>query len=335
MNGMQTQRKKIVVIGGGTGSFTVLSALKPHRHDLTAIVSMADDGGSTGVLRDELGVLPPGDVRQCLVALSESPKVRDLFNYRFEEGTFSGHSFGNLLLTALEKVTGSFAEAVETASEILRVDGRVIPATLDNVRLKMSWGNESVTLHGERVIDEDVFAHDPRKAVLSLEPKATANPSALQAIAEADLIVIAPGDLYTSLGPLLVIDGFGQALADTAAKVVYVCNLVTKHGQTDGFSVADHAAEIERFAGGSILDTVLYNTTEPVAELQHKYEDEQAYTVQATGHRSQDVHYKLIGGDYLGQMKDKTAADKLPVTRGFIRHDEEKLGIAISGMLER
>ena len=130
---------RIAVIGGGTGSFTMLSSLKDYTSQIAAIVSMADDGGSTGVLRDELGALPPGDVRKCLVALSDSPKVRDLFDYRFSEGTFAGHSFGNLLLTALEKVTGDFSEAVETASEILRVNGIVIPATLDNVRLQMSW----------------------------------------------------------------------------------------------------------------------------------------------------------------------------------------------------
>src|SRR5882757_3908596 len=128
---------KIAVIGGGTGSFTLLSALKEYSHAITAIVNMADDGGSTGVLRDELGTLPSGDVRQCLVALSDSPKIRDLFSYRFEEGTFQGHAFGNLFLSALEKMTGSFSEAIETASEILRVNGVVVPATLDDVRLKM------------------------------------------------------------------------------------------------------------------------------------------------------------------------------------------------------
>ncbi|HEU4715847.1 MAG TPA: gluconeogenesis factor YvcK family protein, partial [Candidatus Saccharimonadales bacterium] len=148
---------KIAVIGGGTGSFTLLSSLKNYSRSIAAIVNMVDDGGSTGVLRDELGALPPGDVRQCLVALSDSPKIRDLFNYRFEEGTFGGHSFGNILLTALEKMTGNFTEAIETASEILRVNGTVIPATLDNVRLKMEWPQASVILQGERVIDAEYF----------------------------------------------------------------------------------------------------------------------------------------------------------------------------------
>jgi uncharacterized cofD-like protein len=329
MNGMQTSDKKIVVIGGGTGSFTVLSALKPYASNLTAIVSMADDGGSTGVLRDELGVLPPGDVRQCLVALSESPKVRDLFNYRFEEGTFGGHSFGNILLTALEKVTGNFSEAVETASEILRVNGHVIPATLDNVRLKMSWDDASVTLHGERVIDADLFVHDPRQARLSLEPAANANPAAITAIESADLIVIAPGDLYTSLGPLLVIDGFGDALMTTKAKVVYVCNLVTKRGQTDGFDVADHANEIERFAGQHFLDVVLFNDAPPRETLAQKYEEEQAFMVPSAPD-NEVTRYQVIAGDLLGDVAQKNEGDTLPVTRSFIRHDAVKLGKALT-----
>lgn len=325
---MSTMTKNIVVIGGGTGSFMLLSALKEYSHNLTAIVSMADDGGSTGVLRDELGVLPPGDVRQCLVALSESPKTRELFNYRFEEGTFGGHSFGNILLTALEKATGSFAEAVETASEILRVDGRVIPATLDNVRLKMSWDNESVTLHGEHVIDADNFPHDPRTARIHLEPEAKANQAAIEAIRSADLVLIAPGDLYTSLGPLLVIDGFGEALEQTNATVVYVCNLVTKDGQTDGFSVVDHVGEIERFAGRECVDIVLYNQQQPSEELAKRYEEEEAYVVQA-GDTIDQQHYKAIGGDFIGSMVEKSAADNIPVTRSYIRHDGAKLAQTI------
>lgn len=324
--------KQIVVIGGGTGSFTLLSALKHHTHQLTAIVSMSDDGGSTGVLRDELGVLPPGDVRQCLVALSESPKVRELFNYRFEEGTFGGHSFGNILLTALEKATGSFAEAVETASEILRVDGKVIPATLDNVRLKMSWDSESVTLHGEHVIDEGLFPHDPRTARLHLEPEASANTAALDAIAAADMVLVAPGDLYTSLGPLLVIDGFGEALANTQGKVVYVCNLVTKKGQTDGFSVVDHSGEIERFAGTACLDTVLYNTEVPNEQLQERYREEGAFMVEQGDPSA--CGYELVGLNLLGlDEATSSQADSLAHLRSFIRHDEEKLASAIIQLL--
>jgi len=312
---------KIAVIGGGTGSFTMLSALKEYTSQIAAIVSMADDGGSTGVLRDELGTLPSGDVRQCLVALSDSPKIRDLFDYRFEEGTFAGHSFGNLLLTALEKVTGDFSEAVETASDILRVNGIVIPATLDNVRLKMEWAETSLILHGERVIDAEFFQHDPRKAELSLTPTATANSTAIAAIEQADIVVIAPGDLYTSLGPLLVIDGIGAALQKTNALKVYVSNLVSKKGQTDNFTVSDHAAEIERFAGVPFLDYVIYNDEVPSAEVSRRYKEEGGYVTTVDSDVLAEAHYHSLGGNFLGKMAQSHKGDSIPVTRSLIRHD--------------
>lgn len=326
---------KITVIGGGTGSFTLLSALKKHTRQLAAVVNMADDGGSTGVLRDELGALPPGDVRQCLVALSDSPKIRDLFNYRFDEGTFQGHAFGNLLLTALEKMTGNFTEAVETASEILRVNGVVIPATLDNVRLKMEWPEASTILHGERVIDADFFKFDPRRANLSLSPTASANPTALAAIEQADLIVIAPGDLYTSLGPLLIIDGVGEALQKTDATIMYVSNLVTKQGQTAGFCVSDHAAEIERFIGGEALDYVLYNKQVPTKELARRYKEEQAYLVPVDHDILATKQYKAVGGDFLGAVAQGHSNDVLPVTRSLIRHDSEAIARALIELYEK
>lgn len=321
---------KIVVIGGGTGSFIVLSGLKNYASDLVALVSMADDGGSTGQLRDELGVLPPGDVRQCLVALSESPRIRDLFNYRFENGTFEGHSFGNLFLSALEKMTGSFREAISTAGEILRIDGTVMPVTYDNVRLKMSWSDASVTLHGERVIDAEHFKNDPRKAVLSLEPDPMVNPAAIEAIDQADMVVIAPGDLYTSLGPLLVTKGIGDALRRTAGKVVYVCNLVTKDGQTNSFTVGDHAAEIERFGGGDFLDVVLYGNATPPPEVLSRYEAEKAYPVAYDEAELAKAQYTAIGSDFLGEFsKIESTSTPTQVTRGLIRHNPDAVARAL------
>lgn len=322
------QDPKIVVIGGGTGSFTVLSALKKHSKQLTAIVSMADDGGSTGVLRDELGVLPPGDVRQCLVALSPAKALREVFDYRYEEGPFAGHSFGNIFLTTLEKTTGDFAKAVETASDILRIRGTVVPATLDDVRLVMRWDSEQVELRGERMIDADHFRLDPRQAELSLTPKPQVNPSAIEAIEAADVVVVSPGDLYTSLGPLLIIDGIGRALRQSSAKVIYVCNLTTKHGQTDGFSVEDHVREIERFAGGAVIDKVIYNTEQPPKELEARYLAEQAVVLERDGSDDRKtLHY--AGKNLLGMLAAKDKADLMPVTRSLIRHDQTKLGLAI------
>lgn len=329
------QDKKVVVIGGGTGSFVMLSELKKHTKRLTAIVNMADDGGSTGVLRDELGTLPPGDVRQCLVALSDSPKLRDLFSYRFEEGTFGGHSFGNLFLTALEKTTGSFAEAVEVASKILRIRGTVLPATLDDVRLKMEWPNTSVILHGERVIDAEHFKNDPRKAQLSLVPNPLVNPAAVEAIRDADIILVSAGDLYTSLGPLLVIDGIGAALHDTSATVVYVCNLVTKQGQTDGFTVADHAAEIERFGDhDGFLDVVLYNQQVPSAALLERYKEEGSAMVAVDKEKLETAPYKAIGANLLGQVTVHNINETIKVPRTFIRHNADEVVKQLMRVLE-
>lgn len=325
---------KIAVIGGGTGSFTMLSALKNYTSQIAAIVSMADDGGSTGILRDELGTLPPGDVRQCLVALSDSPKVRSLFEYRFDTGTFSGHSFGNVLLTALEKITGDFNQAVETASEILRIRGTVMPATLDNVRLKMEWEDKSLVLHGERVIDAEFFKEDPRKAQLSLTPSPVANPMAIAAIEQADIVVVAPGDLYTSLGPLLVIDGIGEALASTNAKVIYVANLVSKAGQTDNFTVSEHAAEIERFAGRQILDYVLYNHQVPTEYVAKRYEEEGGFVTTVDTDVLNTQHYKAVGGDFLGEMATANDADTLIGKRSLIRHDSKAVAKLILDVYE-
>ena len=312
----------------------MLSALKKHTKQIAAIVSMADDGGSTGVLRDEHGTLPPGDVRQCLVALSDSSKVRDLFEYRFDTGTFNGHSFGNVLLTALEKISGDFSEAVETASDILRIRGTVIPATLDNVRLKMEWQDKSLVLHNERVIDEEYFKEDPRTAQLSLTPSAIPNPMAIAAIEQADIVVVAPGDLYTSLGPLLVIDGIGDALKRTSAKVFYVANLVSKHGQTDGFTVSDHAAEIERFAGTEFLDYVLYNETAPSPAVAKRYEKEGGYVTKADVDELALRHYTAVGGNFLGKMAQANEADTLIGKRSLIRHDADAVAEMILELYE-
>ena len=236
------RRKNIVVIGGGTGTFTVLSGLKKYPVNLTAIVSMADDGGSTGKLRDELGVLPPGDVRQCLVALSTSDRLmRELINYRFEGGNLKGHSFGNLLLSALEKTTGSFDSAVEKAGEILRIEGTVLPATLDKVTLVARIGNR--TVRGEQTIrDTKLNGSAPR---FSLVPGGRANPKALAAIRSADAIIVGPGSFYTSIIPDLLVRGVSEAIRKSRAKKIFICNLMTHAEHTRGFAVADYAEALK------------------------------------------------------------------------------------------
>ena len=315
-----TNDLKIVVIGGGTGSFTLLTGLKEYTTSLTALVNMADDGGSTGMLRDELGVLPPGDVRQCLVALSDAPKLRDLFNYRFEEGTLKGHAFGNLFLTALEKMTGDFAEGVEVASEVLNVSGRVEPITLSNVTL-MAETEEHGKIKGEYLIGETNLGEARPK--MWLEPEADVNPQALMAIEEADIIVIAPGNLYGSLAPALIVPGVGEALAKSQAFKVYVCNLVTKPGQTDGYGVNDFVEEIERLAGQKFLDAVLFNTRQPSKELLEKYAGAGELAVEYDTDELSAASYHAYGADLLaGTVWQNTSkSDPMAAARTLIRHD--------------
>ncbi len=318
---MDESGPKIVVIGGGTGSFTLLRGIKRYTNNITALVNMADDGGSTGQLRDEFGVLPPGDVRQCLVALSPTPKVRDLFNYRFDEGSLKGHAFGNLFLTALEKMTGNFDEAVELAGEVLKITGRVEPITLSNVQL-CAEGKDGQPIVGEFTIAHQELAPRPK---IWLEPTAEANPQAVKAILEADMVVIAPGNLYGSLAPALVIDGIQKALQETRAKCVFVCNLVTKPGPTDGYTVIDFANEIERLAGGAFLDYVVYNNREPSDELMSKYAHEGELTVRYDAAELAKQHYKTRGVQLLADSiwDGKQASDPLASVRSLIRHDSD------------
>lgn len=324
---------KIAVIGGGTGSFTLLSALKDHTSQLAALVNMADDGGSTGVLRDELGALPPGDIRQCLVALSESDKVRDLFNYRFEEGSLKGHAFGNLFLTALEKMTGDFGSGVELASEVLNVKGVVEPITLTNVKLAMRDGH-GVETHGEDEITRKCI--DGGKPEMWLEPAADPNPRAIRAIETADIVVVAPGNLYGSLAPALIVPGVGEALAKTKAYCVYVCNLVTKPGQTDGYQVDDFADEIERLAGGAFLDAVLYNTEKPTDDLLSKYAQLGEKSVDYDPKKLRSKSYLAVGTKLLsGSIWHNTnASDPIAAARTFIRHDSDAAASAIIKLYE-
>lgn len=323
----ETFGAKIVVIGGGTGSFALLSGLKHYASHIIALVNMADDGGSTGQLRDELGVLPPGDVRQCLVALSDNPKVRELFTYRFEDGTFRGHAFGNLFLTALEQMSGDFASAVELASEVLNITGRVEPITLSNVTL-CAEGADSKPVKGELTIAHEKLAKQPR---IWLEPEATANPRALTAINEADMIVIAPGNLYGSLAPTLVVSGVYAALKASQAKKVYICNLVTKPGPTQEFRVHDFADELERIAGGEFIDYVIYNEAAPAKRLIERYAHDGEYAVTLDQKALKKRHYTATSARLISRQirEDVQQSDPLAHRRSFIRHDPDQTARAL------
>jgi uncharacterized cofD-like protein len=248
---------KVVAIGGGTGLSMLLRGLKNYTSNLTAIVTVADDGGSTGRLRQEFGVIAPGDLRQCIAALAEAePLMSKLFQYRFKEGTgLEGHSFGNLFIVAMSEVTGNFEAAIHETSRVLAVRGSILPSTLEDVTLSaMTHGDEMV--HGEHNISEHGAAI---KRVYLNPPSAEAHPDAVRAILDADLIVIGPGSLYTSVMPNLLVDGIKKALFQTAATRVFVCNVATQHGETDGFSVADHLEALERHTGPGIIQAIVAN----------------------------------------------------------------------------
>jgi uncharacterized cofD-like protein len=308
--------KKVVVIGGGTGNFVVLQGLKKYDVDLTAVVSMADSGGSTGVLRDELGVLPPGDVRQCLVALSHSSHLmRSLINYRFENGGLEGHSLGNLLLSALEKVTGSFEKAVEEVGKILVIKGKVLPVTTNQVHLKMLLNSRKL-LEGESSIYLSNEIDQGYKSIF-LEPYPTVNPKVIEAIERADLIVLGPGGIYTSIIPNLLVEKVSQSIRQSQAKKAFVVNLMNKKGQTTGFKVSHNLEEIVKFLGKDVFDFILVNQERPAEALLKVYAEEGEFVENNLSEK------RVITADFLGPLGRKDKVDLM--RRNLIRHDSDKL----------
>ena len=320
--------KKVVVIGGGTGNFVVLRGLKEYPIDLSAIVSMADDGGSTGVLRDELGVLPPGDIRQCLVALSDSSRLmRGLMNYRFDNGCLEGHNFGNILLSALEKVTGSFDRALEEAHRILSIKGKVIPVTTNKVRLRMILNNGTI-LDGESEIDVSQELDQGFKSMY-LEPFPKAHVKAIDQIMTADLIVFSPADIYTSLIPNLLVDGICKALRDSEAKKVFIVNLMNKNGQTTNFKVSDYLRQIKRFMGKDIFDYILMNTATPSEELLKMYAEEGTMVEDDIRTDPRRITANLISDEIIEQKKSDV------VKRSLIRHDSQKIAAELMKIVDQ
>jgi uncharacterized cofD-like protein len=314
------KQPRIVLFGGGTGSFTLLQGLKKLTPHLTAIVSMSDDGGSTGILRDELGVLPPGDVRQCLVALSDLPEVRDLFGYRFEAGRLKGQSLGNIILSGLELQYGNFEDAVRIAGDLLHSRGAVVPVTFDKHVLVVDDGSR--VHRGEHIIDGPLPLSTA--ATVRLEPLAQLNPQAREAIMAADMIIIAPGSLHTSLLPILAVSGMAAALKATPAKVVSVTNLINKPGQTDDWHVVDYAKQLERYMGDGVLDVVLYNS-EPITDtLLQKYASEGEFPVRIELERFTEItDVRMVDARLVSREIATQSAASDVVRRTLIRHDAD------------
>jgi len=314
--------RKIAVIGGGSGLFNLLIGLKKYDVDISAIVSVADSGGSSGILRSEFGILPPGDILRCLVALSDStPLMKDLFLYRFKNGDgLKGHSFGNLFLTALREVTGSDEISIMELSRLLKIRGKVLPVSLDRFHLCAELENGQIIV-GETNID--IPKHDGSLKIkrVFLEPKGRAYYGAVKAIMNSDFIILGPGDLYTSLIPNLLVSGISEAIRDSKAKKIYVCNLMTKFGETNDFKVHNFVDEIEKYAGGKIVDFVIVNSQKISNTLLEKYSEENAYPVE-------------LDEDEMKKRDLKVVKRELVHESNIIRHDSDKLAKAIIELVD-
>lgn len=306
----------VVVIGGGTGLSTLLRGLKRHTDRLTAVVTVADDGGSSGRLRREMGILPPGDIRNCLTALAEDESLLgQLFQYRFEEGPLSGHSFGNLFLAALTKVTGDFEEAVRLSSSILAIHGTVLPASLEKVSLTAELDD------GRRVSGQSSIAGSRRSCRrIWLEPaEARATGAALEAIAGADIIVIGPGSLFTSIIPNLLINEIAAAVSGAACRRVYVCNVMTQPGETLEFTAADHLEALERHSRRGIVSTILVNNVAPPPNVVRLYLQQGAAPVPVDEERLRQAGVDVVAADVC------SAGD-------YFRHDSARLAATVMSL---
>lgn len=316
---------KIVAIGGGTGMPALLRGLKKYNHDITAVVTMFDDGGGSGVLRQELGMLPPGDIRNCILALSDAePLMEAVLKYRFPYGSLKNQNFGNLMLAAMNGVTGSFLEAVQSLSDILAIQGRVLPVTTNDARLCAEFSDGAVVT-GESQIPEYSKEHHARICRVFLDQSdIQANPEAIAAISEADAIVISPGSLYTSILPVLLLSEIQEALiAAKKAKKIYVCNVMTQNGETDGYDVADHLQAIATHIGRQIIDVCLVNHDPVAEEILSNYRREHAGVVHMDEARVRQLGVRVLTGSFATVVEE----------RQVLRHDSAKIAEAIDRLI--
>lgn len=310
--------KKVVVIGGGTGLSTLLKGLKFYTHEITAVVTVADDGGSSGMLRNDFGMLPPGDVRNCVSALADvDPIMGELLSFRFSEGILSGHSLGNLMLAALNEMSSSFEEAVGKFNHIMGVVGRIYPVTNESVVLSAVLEDGTV-INGESNIGK--YREGKCKGIkdICLTPN-DAKPvkGVIKAINEADIIVLGPGSLYTSIIPNLLVSGVTEAIHKSAAKKIYVCNIMTQPGETDGYTASKHLQEIEKYSYKGIADAVIVNKAELPLDLYEKYAAEHSYAVKAD---DENINTGVLMGNFILEREGK------------IRHNFSRLARTIMKM---
>jgi len=319
-NSQLTRGPKVAVVGGGTGLSVLLTGLKQFTSNIAAIVTVADDGGSSGRIREEFNILPPGDIRNCLVALADAPALmRDLFQFRFDTNSqLAGHSFGNLFITVMTQLTGDFEKAVKETSKVLALRGQVIPSSLDKVVLSAKHKDGTITI-GENKIPKTKRTIE--RVYLSPE-KPQATPDAVKAIKEAQVIVLGPGSLYTSIIPNLLIGEIAEAIAASDAVKVYVCNAMTQPGETDGYKASDHIKAILAHSSLKVIDYCIVNTAEIPQEILKKYAKQGSYLVENDRRKIEDLGYRVIEDDF-GVIEDT-----------LIRHDPLRLAKIILGLIE-
>lgn len=316
---------KIVVIGGGTGLSTMLRGLKYYTSNITAIVTVGDDGGGSGALREDLGMLPPGDIRNCILALADTePLMEDLLQYRFTEGRLKGQSFGNLFLAAMDGVSDNFVGAVQKMSSVLAVTGKVLPVTLDDMKLMAQLDNGNV-VEGESDIPEEAFKQKSKINRLMIVPE-DAEPleEALQAIKDADAIVMGPGSLYTSVIPNLLVKGIVSEIKKSSAYKIYISNVMTQPGETDGFKVYDHIKVLKKYGGKDIVDCVIANNGSISDDMKKKYKDKNSDIVTIDREKLKDFGIEIV------------EKNLIKVSKGTIKHDSDYLAqVLVETIMEK
>lgn len=309
---------KIVVVGGGTGLSILLHGVKEYTSNLTAVVTVADDGGSSGKLRDQFDVLPPGDVRNCLVALADAePLMQQLFQFRFKKGSdLQGHNFGNLFIAAMSKLTGDFDKAIKESSKVLAIRGQVVPSTLERVRLVAEHQNGHKTF-GESRISQSM---SPVKKLYLTPQECQPSPEALKAFSEADAIILGPGSLYTSIIPNLLVGGIPEAIVKSQALKIYICNVMTQAGETDDYAASDHIKAIIEHTNAEIIDYCIVNNAFAPEELLLRYREENAYPVVVDTEKIKQSGITVIETDVMS-------------TENYLRHDPERLARVIIDLI--
>lgn len=305
---------KVVVIGGGTGLSTMLRGLKKYTSHITAIVTVGDDGGGSGKLREDLGMLPPGDIRNCILALADTePLMEDLLQYRFTEGSLKGQCFGNLFLAAMAGISENFEDAVQKMSSVLAVKGKVLPVTLDDMKLIAELENGEI-IEGESKIPSEVIVRNTRIKKIAIKPiDAKPLEEAIKAINNADVIIMGPGSLYTSIIPNLLVKGIPEAICKSPAKKVYISNVMTQPGETDGFKVSNHLKVLMDYGVAENIDYVIANNGIIPPDIKEKYAKENAELVVLDYENISNLNVNVI------------EADLIKITKRYVKHNAEKL----------